>query len=342
MRYFVLFLVSFMPGICSVSTAQLCTLHGRVVDGDTGEPLEFVNVFLASTTSGTSSDTDGAFVLGNVPPGEYDIVVSRVGYHRVTRELSLEPSAILEFTFRLKHKDLQTEEMEVYSPNPAEWKRLFGLFTRVFLGQTENARDCTIRNPYQLDLRFDEGLSALTARCDSTLIVENRSLGYLVSIEIDQFEWDSKHERVQYSIHSRFRELEGTEDDVATWAGQREETYRGSLKHFLKCAVTGVLTEEMFALYAGASEQLSRGDGIYITSDGLHITPDPAPGVYRMSFGGWIRVDYRGNIPGTRNLLRLHAPFVRIDRDGNVLTRYGIETGGSWSRCGIADLLPMH
>lgn len=341
MRYAVLFLISFIPGICSISAAQLCTLRGRVLDEDTGEPLEFVNVFLASTTSGTSSDTHGAFVLSSVPPGVYNIVVSRVGYHPVTREISLEPSAILEFTFRLKCKVLQTEEVQVYSPDPSEWKRLLSLFTRVFLGQTENARECTIWNPYQLDLRFDEARSTLTARCDSSLIVENRSLGYLVSIEIDQFEWDSRHKRVRYSLYPRFRELERTGDDSATWAGHRQNTYRGSLKHFLRCAVTGVLTEEMFAVYTGSIEELLHGDGISITSSDLNITPDPVPGVLRMSFGGWIGIDYRGYDPGTRNLLTLHAPYVRIDRDGNMLTRYGVETGGSWSKCGVADLLPM-
>ena len=342
MRHAVLFLIVFIPGICSICNAQPGALHGHVVDEDTGEPLEFANLFLASTTSGTSSDPQGAFVISGIPPGEYSMVISRVGYHRMTREISLKPAEVLEFTFRLKHKDLQTEEVQVYAPDPSEWNRLLKLFTRVFLGQTENARECAIRNPYLLDLRFDEARSTLTARCDSPLIVENRSLGYLVSIEIDQFEWDTKRERIRYSLYPQFRELDRKEDDSATWADQRQKTYRGSLRHFLKCAVTEALTEEMFAVFTGGLEELSHGDGIFITSDDLNITPDLLPGVYRMSFGGWIRIDYRGYIPWTRNLLTLHAPYVRVDRDGNVLTRYGVETGGSWAKCGIADLLPMH
>jgi hypothetical protein len=313
-----------------------------VVDEETGEPLELVNVFLASTTIGTSSDTHGAFVLSGVPPGLYNIVVSRVGYHRVTREISLEPAAIRELTFSLTRKVLQTDEIQVSSADPSEWKRLLIRFTKVFLGQTENARECTIRNPYQLDLRFDEARSTLTARCDSPLIVENRSLGYLISIDIEQFEWDSKHERVRYSYYPRFQELERRDDDSSTWAERRQNTYRGSLKHFLKSAVAGVLSEEMFAMFTGGFDELSHGNGTFITSDELHVTPDPLAGVFQMSFGGWIRIDYRGHFPGTRNLLTLHVPSVRVDSDGNVLTRYGVESGGAWSKCGVADLLPMH
>jgi len=342
MRCAVLLLISLMHTVSSISTAQLCNLYGRVVDEETGQPLELANVFLASTTSGISSDTRGGFVLNGVPSGEYNLVISRVGYQRMIREISLEPGATLEFLFRLKRRELQTEEMQVHAPDPSEWRRLLGLFTKVFVGQTENARRCTIRNPYHLDLRFDEAHSTLTARCDSPLIVENRSLGYLLSIEIDQFEWDSKHERVRYLLFPRFHNLTQMNDDSAAWADSREKTYRGSLKHFLKSAITGTLAKEMFVVYSGSVEELTGEGGRYLPLNGLHVVADSLSGVHRMSFKGWIRIDYRPDVPGTRKLLTLHAPYVRVDEDGNVITRYGVETGGTWSKCGVADLLPLH
>ncbi|MCC6399049.1 MAG: carboxypeptidase-like regulatory domain-containing protein, partial [Bacteroidetes bacterium] len=60
MRYTVFVWIFLLPGVCSICSAQPGTLRGHVVDEETGEPLEFVNVFLAGTTSGTSSDPQGA------------------------------------------------------------------------------------------------------------------------------------------------------------------------------------------------------------------------------------------------------------------------------------------
>ncbi len=45
------------------------SITGKVVDEATGEPLEFVNVFVANTTSGTSTGTDGTYTLSNIRPG---------------------------------------------------------------------------------------------------------------------------------------------------------------------------------------------------------------------------------------------------------------------------------
>ena len=55
-------------------------LLGRVVSGQTGEPIPAAQVMVEGTALGTLSDVGGRFVLTNVPAGEHAIVVRTLGY----------------------------------------------------------------------------------------------------------------------------------------------------------------------------------------------------------------------------------------------------------------------
>jgi hypothetical protein len=322
--------------------AQLCSLHGRVADTEGGEAMEFTNVFLANTTSGTSTDARGLFSLSGIPPGDYDIVISRVGYVRTTRKISLVPDANLELEIEISRKELRTDEVEVVAPDASEWRRLLERFTKEFLGETPNASHCRILNPFHLNLQFNEESQTLIARCDTVLLIENNALGYRIAIEIEKFEMDTKEGLLRYNLYPRFEVLPHTADDSVRWDKRRRETYQGSMRHFLASVITGVTAEEMFAVYSGSLDELSNGHGALVSPEELQVTPDPAPGVYRLSFGGWIRVDYWGRIPASRSLLTLTAPQVRIDREGIVLTQMATLARGDWSRSRIADFLPLY
>lgn len=56
---------------------------GQISDAETGEPLPGVNLQLDGTTLGAATDIDGVFVILNVPPGLYDLVISFIGYQTV-------------------------------------------------------------------------------------------------------------------------------------------------------------------------------------------------------------------------------------------------------------------
>jgi hypothetical protein len=57
-----------------------CRISGRVINGDTKEPLSDVYIFVLSTSSGASTDYDGNYKILKMPPGIYDIKVSRIGF----------------------------------------------------------------------------------------------------------------------------------------------------------------------------------------------------------------------------------------------------------------------
>src|SRR5689334_12065632 len=72
--------------------SQLCGqgfLQVQVVDQTTRRPAQFVNVYLAHTMMGGSSDAQGKVTLTKVPPGLYQLVCSLVGYNSVTRTVSI-------------------------------------------------------------------------------------------------------------------------------------------------------------------------------------------------------------------------------------------------------------
>ena len=59
-------------------------IAGKIIDKNTGEPLLGANIILMGTTLGTSADIDGNYFIINIPPGEYQVKVSMLGYSSFT------------------------------------------------------------------------------------------------------------------------------------------------------------------------------------------------------------------------------------------------------------------
>ncbi|HYE97028.1 MAG TPA: TonB-dependent receptor [Rubricoccaceae bacterium] len=90
------------------------TLEGRVLDADTGLPLEFAPVELVDLRIGDLTDADGYFAIPDVPTGEYAVRVSYVGYRAVRVRLSVYPaSPQLPPTIRLPPEDLTVDSVDV-------------------------------------------------------------------------------------------------------------------------------------------------------------------------------------------------------------------------------------
>ena len=84
------------------------SIEGVVRDAENGELLPLVNVWLADTLVGTSTDLDGTFELTGLPPGTYVLLASYIGYEekrlapievnagqRTAVSFTLEPMAVL-------------------------------------------------------------------------------------------------------------------------------------------------------------------------------------------------------------------------------------------------------
>jgi len=62
-------------------------ISGRVIEAETGKPLSYANVMVYSIkndklVSGAISDREGAFIVKNLPFGDYYILIKFIGYEK--------------------------------------------------------------------------------------------------------------------------------------------------------------------------------------------------------------------------------------------------------------------
>ncbi|MBM4170464.1 MAG: TonB-dependent receptor [Ignavibacteria bacterium] len=61
-------------------------ISGKIIDSETKEPLISANVIIQGTNFGAAADIEGDYYINNIPPGTYTLIISSVGYHKVTIE----------------------------------------------------------------------------------------------------------------------------------------------------------------------------------------------------------------------------------------------------------------
>ena len=61
-------------------------ISGNVTDQETGEPIVGANVIIEGTYLGASADLEGYYSISNIPPGEYRVIFSAVGYQKIIVE----------------------------------------------------------------------------------------------------------------------------------------------------------------------------------------------------------------------------------------------------------------
>lgn len=93
-------------------------IKGKVIDGKTLTPLDFVNVALFKPgseipTKGVSSDKNGAFVISAIPNGKYVLRVSFVGYATVSQNVSLNGGPLNVGSLKLMENSKKLAEVEV-------------------------------------------------------------------------------------------------------------------------------------------------------------------------------------------------------------------------------------
>lgn len=80
------------------------TFAGKVVDGETGEPLPGATVMLADATGGTSTNHSGNFSINKLLTGRYQIIFSYVGYEPVSKTIEIRPDSEITERITLQQK----------------------------------------------------------------------------------------------------------------------------------------------------------------------------------------------------------------------------------------------
>jgi hypothetical protein len=320
-------------------------ISGRIANLETGAPLLNVNVFLANTTRGDATDKDGYYLIENIPPGAYDLVFSMIGYELKIVPVQFIETKSIKFDMKLRPQVIKGKEIEVQATVPKEWRKNLEKFTREFLGETKNAKKCSIINPEVLDFQTDQENKKFIAVTDSILIVENRSLGYRTHIILDAFR--ISEDSLIYSTYPRFEELiSQDEQESRQWLENRRKTYKGSFRHFLSSLARGILEHEYFALFTIDGNRMRPNQLSIIADTSLALkwfySDQPLEVVYRgltRSGEGKYIQEWGGSFPSS--CIYLSKGYAQIDTLGNVYTKYAFVRSGYWHNERYADLLPF-
>jgi outer membrane receptor protein involved in Fe transport len=89
-------------------------ISGKITDKNTGEALIGANVILINTSLGGSTDIDGNYFILNIPPGEYEVKASMVGYSSFTyQKVRVSVDQTTKIDFVLTPESIQFEEVLV-------------------------------------------------------------------------------------------------------------------------------------------------------------------------------------------------------------------------------------
>ena len=106
-RFFIFFLSAFLLSQTTVD------ISGFVRNDVNGEPISYANVFLSNSSIGAATNSDGYFVMSEIPLGLYEINVTMIGYAVHNQEVDLSLGESIRLEIRLKEEAIQGTEVLV-------------------------------------------------------------------------------------------------------------------------------------------------------------------------------------------------------------------------------------
>lgn len=215
------------------SNAQM-SLSGNVIDASTRKPLDGASVFLGNTSIGSTTNANGDFTLSRISPGQYDLIVTIIGYETYVQPISSQ-QINGKISIRLQPKTMMMPVVSIMSK--AERQRLLKLFIRDFVGTESEASQCKIKNLDDIFLEFDRKQNQLSASTEDFLVIENKPLGYRLKFLIKQFNSNYSSHLIYYEGQALFEEMKGNASAIRRWHKNRRTTYFGSPMHFLRSLI---------------------------------------------------------------------------------------------------------
>ena len=93
--------------------AQTGTIRGFVYNEDTGEPVIFTNVYLEGTSIGAATDVNGYYAITKIPSGEYNLMVTFLGFDTLKQILTVEANKIITKKLFLKKSSISLKMFNV-------------------------------------------------------------------------------------------------------------------------------------------------------------------------------------------------------------------------------------
>ena len=112
-------LIFFILVSFSFTLAQSGRIAGKITDKQSGEPLIGANVIISGSSFGAASDINGEYLIRQVPPGNYTVRASYIGYQDVTvNNLRVVAGLTTDLDFQLPSQEIATKEVVIVSQRP--------------------------------------------------------------------------------------------------------------------------------------------------------------------------------------------------------------------------------
>jgi hypothetical protein len=328
------------------------SIHGRVTDLKTGNPLPGASVFCQNTTTGTISDNEGTFSL-RMTNGGYDLVVSYTGYETQVVRVSNSSQNKDSLNILLKEEDKSLSEVVVTGGALADgWEKYGNFFLENFIGTSSNAASCSLLNKDALLFYYYKKSNRLKVRAREPLELINTALGYKIHYQLDSFVNHYDTHISSYTGYPLFEELTGTTEQQELWKKNRYLAYLGSRLHFMRSWYDSTLQDEGFTieiLDSGGSDKGRRLENPY---DTVFYSLDS--GIVDIGLHGRIRVTYTNRVPDKAYLIQHKYPVntkeqisaldipngFSIEENGYFFEQSEVTNMGYWAWKKLAELLP--
>lgn len=235
---------SFLFLLFSIASFSQKLLKGVVVDAEKNKPIANASVFLNNTSIGTKTNEQGNFSL-TIANGKYDLIGSSVGYETYNQTInSNKLSDFITIKLKVKADVMQTVIVESYEKNG--WEKWGKFFVDNFIGTSAEAKNCQIKNTKLIHFRNSQKTNELTAYADEPLIIENKVLGYTIRYQLETFSYNFKTHYLVYTGYPFFQPIKGGSARKKRWEKKRNETYFGSMMHFMRAVYRNKIMEEGF------------------------------------------------------------------------------------------------
>ena len=296
--------LSLILSLLLLSSEAQYTVIGRIVDSSTQEPLSRASVFCQNTTYGTATDKEGRFQLP-LREGGYDVTISYTGYQSQV----IRVTAATELNILLVKKDNSLSEVVLKSSYEVAdgWEKYGDFFQEHFIGGSEIAKQCMIRNREALRFLYYKRSNRLKVLANEPIVVVNPALGYEISYQLDSFVYQYSTQYYLYRGYSFYTELTGDDSVRANWARNRKAAYQGSRLQFMHNYYDSTLQENgwLIDLLDETDETVFRKVNPYDTT--YYAAPDSS-GEIEIWYPRKMSITYKKKFPESEYLKKMKLP----------------------------------
>ena len=223
------------------------TLITGIVSDSVNIPVTNAAVYISKTTIGTITDQKGAYLISIPQQGEFELTASFIGYK--TKSVIVFANGNRQvINIKLSLNPILLNEVTVRSKNKYSLKDCTDFFI-LFIGENENSRSCKVVNPEDLHLYRDPNNNYLRGFSVKPLKIENKALGYSITYDLIDFNYNLIDSILRFSGYCYFRPMKGSARNVRKWNRNRLIAFYGSRMHFLRSLYSDSISSDNFKIF---------------------------------------------------------------------------------------------